>query len=119
MNKYAESLAECVKSCGICGHEFSDDDMYSWYCEKCENSLVCECGAPSDDIVIEWHVDVTTKEYTFFYIDIECSCGRRLEKSTGPDCNIDLASRNVYLEWMDSKASFACARIKQHEEEMR
>ena len=89
---------EDIKSCGVCGHGFSDDDVYNWFCDDCQDGL-------GDHHHIDWHVDITTKNYTFFVVYIENGSGERMEEQTGADCDIDKAAKLVYNRWMDKNES--------------
>ena len=100
MNEQLETTCRacCSACCSACDKTFNPNTEMEFICPNCQASLVGHCGCGSDDVRMDWGVELEG-EYPYFWI-IECVCGRTMKSRLHNLSEQDAAAKELITEWV-------------------
>lgn len=87
--------------CSVCDNLFTPLDVMDFVCCSCKAGLVGHCDCGSDDVVMDWGVELDNEKP--YYWRIDCVCGSELMSPPHslPDQGVE--AKKLYKAWTDGK----------------
>ena len=84
--------------CSVCDKTFQPTDALDFICKNCQSALVGHCGCGSDDISMDWGIDLDA-EFVYFWL-IDCLCGNQLKSKCHSVNEQSKYAKQLHAEWV-------------------
>lgn len=86
-----------LSACSVCDEIFQPSDDMDFVCRDCQSLLVDRCDCGSDDVHMDWGVEVDS-ELPYYWI-IECYCGRTMKSRLHSINDINIVAKELHKSW--------------------